>query len=235
MDPMKVHFVFDALALLCSMAMTIFVYRWRLAMAVQKIERAGMGYIIALLCGAAVGGFGFGSLNLWLSGNPIIGRSIVGSLAGGIFAIELYKFMKGMKGSTGIVFVPAFATTVAIGRWGCHFAGLSDETHGIASTLPWAVNQGDGVLRHPVALYESFAMLGFLIFALWQLARRTAFFEANGFYIMVLFYAVQRFMWEFLKPYAAVLGPLNVFQLVCIGLSCYSLLMLRRGHERANS
>ena len=74
---------------------------------------------LALLAGAAAGGFGAGTLNLWLSGAPGIGRSIVGALAGAILAVELFKRWRGIAGSTGLIFVPAFATSVVVGRWGC--------------------------------------------------------------------------------------------------------------------
>lgn len=232
---MLAHSFFDLLASLCSMGMTVFIYRWRLSAAMAKIEHAGFGYAVALLLGAAIGGYGFGTLNLWLTDIAGFGRSIVGALAGGIAGIEIYKSQRGIKGSTGIVFVPAFATTVVVGRWGCYFAGLADETYGTPTTLPWAVDLGDSILRHPVPLYESFSMLAFLIVALMLLAKRNAWFMANGFYMLVLFYAVQRFVWEFLKPYATVLGPFNLFHLVCVGLACYALFMMRGKHERTNS
>ena len=35
---------------------------------------------------------------------------------------------------------------------------------------------------------------------------------------MIIFYAAQRYLWEFLKPYPAVLGPLNLFHLLMMGL-----------------
>ena len=231
---MPIHLVFDLLASLCSFALTLVVYRWWLQPAMQDIETAGQGYAVALLIGAAAGGYGFGTLNLWLSGGAEVARSIVGALAGGIAGVELFKNWRGIKGSTGIIFVPAFCTSVSIGRWGCFFAGLADQTYGTPSALPWAVDMGDGVLRHPVQLYESFSMLAFLIVALWMLARRSPWFTANGFYAMVAFYAVQRFLWEFLKPYAAALGPFNLFQLVCAGLLVYASTMMGRWYERTN-
>jgi phosphatidylglycerol---prolipoprotein diacylglyceryl transferase len=231
---MIAHSFFDLLASLASMLMTVVVYRWRLSAAMARIENAGLGYAAALLLGAAIGGFGFGTLNLWLTHVPGIGRSIVGALAGGIAGIEIYKAWRGIKGSTGIVFVPAFTTTVVVGRWGCFYAGLADETYGTPTHLPWAVDLGDGILRHPVQLYESFSMLVFLLIALLMLASRNAWFLANGFYVMVLFYAVQRFAWEFLKPYATVLGPFNLFHLVCAVLACYALMMMWGKHERTS-
>ena len=228
-----IHTIFDLLAAVTSFSVTAFCYRWRLKDAVSRIEHAGLGYVLALIAGAAFGGFGFGSLNLWLSGEPHIARSIVGALAGAIIAIEVFKWSRGLKGSTGLIFVPAFATTVVVGRWGCFLSGLDDETHGTPSNLPWAVDLGDGITRHPVQLYESFAMLAFLLFALTMIGARNHWFMRNGFYALVLFYGEQRFLWEFLKPYAAVLGPFNLFHLVCAGLVGYALVMMRRSHERA--
>jgi phosphatidylglycerol---prolipoprotein diacylglyceryl transferase len=230
-----IHAVFDMLAAVVSIGLTVICYRWRLAEAARRIERAGAGYVVALIAGAALGGYGLGSLNLWLSGTPMVARSIVGALAGAILAIEIFKWMRGLKGSTGLVFVPAFATTVVVGRWGCFFAGLPDETHGTPATLPWAVDLGDGVLRHPVQLYESLSMLAFLVLALLQIGRRNEWFTRNGFYALVAFYAGQRFLWEFQKPYGPVLGPFNLFHLVCLMLLAYAALMMWSQHERAST
>lgn len=209
--------------------MTVFVYNWRLKEAGRRIDSAGPLYGVALVLGAALGGFGAGTLNLWLSGEPGIGRSIVGALAGAIVAVEIFKRLRGISGSTGLIFVPAFATSVMVGRWGCYFAGLSDETHGTPTTLPWGHDFGNGIARHPVQLYESFTMAVFLVIALVLLARRNPFFMRNGFYLLVLVYAGQRFLWEFFKPYGTVAGPFNLFHLICGGLVIYSAVMMSRG------
>ena len=230
---MIVHAIFDVLAAIAAMGMTIAIYRWRLAGAARQIESAGLGYAAALVAGAALGGFGTGTLNLWLSGIAGIGRSIVGALAGAIIAIEMFKRWRGISGSTGLIFVPAFAVSVTVGRWGCFFSGLDDYTYGTPTQLPWGVDFGDGITRHPVQIYESLAMASFLAAALALIARRNPFFMRNGFYLLVLFYASQRFLLEFLKPYGAVLGPLNLFHLICLGLFCYSLAMMGGQHERA--
>lgn len=225
---MLIHTLFDVLAATSALAMTVFVYRWRLAGAGQKIEQAGTFYAVALVLGAGVGGFVAGTLNLWLSGEPGFGRSILGALAGAILAVELFKAIRGIRGSTGIIFVPAFATSVMVGRWGCFLSGLEDQTHGTPTSLPWGHDFGDGILRHPVQLYESFVMGGFLALALYLIGRRAPFFMRNGFYLMVMVYAGQRFLWEFLKPYQPLLGPLNLFHFLCIGLMIYSAMMIAR-------
>lgn len=224
-----IHTVFDLLAACAALGMTLFVYNWRLREAGQRIDSAGPLYGVALVAGAAIGGFGAGTLNLWLSATPGIGRSILGALAGAIMAVEMFKRWRGISGSTGLIFVPAFTTSVVVGRWGCFLSGLDDETFGTPTTLPWGHNFGDGIARHPVQLYESFTMLAFLLAALVLIARRNAFFMRNGFYLLVLVYAAQRFLWEFLKPYGAVVGPFNLFHLICAGLVIYSLIMMARG------
>jgi len=222
----NVHAWFDIAAATAAAAMTVACFFWRLRDAAARIDQAGFGYAFALVAGAAAGGYAAGTANVWLSGDSGVARSIVGALAGGITAIELFKRARGISGSTGIIFVPAFCTSVAIGRWGCFYSGLTDHTHGAPTAGDWGHDFGDGVLRHPVQLYESAAMAAFLVYALAMLARRDPFFLRNGFYLMVLWYAAQRFCWEFLKPYAPLLGPLNLFHLICLGLIAYALVMM---------
>ncbi|HFC04853.1 MAG TPA: diacylglyceryl transferase [Rhizobiales bacterium] len=228
-----IHTAFDLAAAFASLLMTLFVYHWRMEEVAARIEKSGVGYIVALILGAVVGGFGFGTANLWLSGVDGFGRSILGAFFGAVVFVEVFKYWRGVEGTTGLIFVPAFATSVMIGRWGCFYSGLQDQTYGIASNLPWAVDMGDGVLRHPVQIYESLAMAIFLLAALVLLARRQRFFMANGFYLLAIWYGSQRFVWEFLKPYGKVIGPFNIFHFVCIGLIFYDLWMILRAPKAA--
>ena len=223
------HAAIDLLAAMASLAVTAVCARWRLGDAAGRVESIGWIYALVLTLGAVVGGFAVGTLNLWLSGVPEVGRSVVGALAGAIVAIEWFKRARGIRRSTGLIFVPAFAISVAIGRWGCFLSGIGDHTHGIATRLPWGHDFGDGVLRHPVQLYESFSMTAFLIAALALVGVRNKFFMNNGFYALVMFYAAQRFCWEFLKPYGAVIGPFNLFHLICAGLLGYGVVMVKGG------
>lgn len=225
---MNVHARFDLLATIAAAAVTTGCFFWRLGDAAGRIERAGVAYAIVLVAGAVAGGYAAGTANLRLLGEPGTGRSLAGALAGAIAAVELYKRARGITGSTGLIFVPGFATSVAIGRWGCFASGLGDHTHGVPTGAAWGHDFGDGIPRHPVQLYESAAMAAFLAYALVMLGRRDPVFMRDGFYQLVLFYAVQRFAWEFLKPYPPVVGPLNIFHLLCLGLAGYAALMIRR-------
>ena len=125
----------------------------------------------------------------------------------------------------------ALALGIAVGRLGCFFAGLPDYTYGTPTELAWGVDFGDGIARHPVQLYESAAMLLFLALYLRGLAVDSQLVRRQGFYLFVGWYAVQRFAWEFLKPYPPLVGPFNVFHLICIVLIGYSVLMMRQSDE----
>lgn len=232
---MLIHTITDIVAALCALTLSAAVYRWRLSAAGDRIEQLGVPYALALVGGAVAGGYFFGTVNLWLTGVEGVGRSIAGALAGAIAGVETFKVLRGERGSTGVLFVPAFCTSIVIGRLGCFYSGLEDQTHGIAASVPWAHDYGDGVLRHPVQIYESLAMAGFLVIALVAIGRRNETFVRNGFYLMTGWYGTQRFLWEFLKPYGEVLGPLNIFHFVCAGLVVYAAVMLHRSQREYSS
>jgi|SRR5579885_1349110 hypothetical protein len=182
-------------------------------------------YLLLLWLGAVAGAYGLGSLNLALAGVAGEARSILGAIVGGVVVAEIYKAVCGIRGSTGGVFVLSLAVAIAIGRIGCFLAGLPDYTYGTPTTLPWGVDFGDGVARHPVQLYESLVMGCFaLTFFLWM-RRRPAAAASYGFYAFAAAYGAQRFLWEFLKPYPVVLGPLNVFHLAAGALVVYAAAM----------
>jgi prolipoprotein diacylglyceryltransferase len=185
-------------------------------------------YIAAGSLGATLGAYIAGSVNLWLTGVPGVARSIEGALAGAIVAIELLKARAGIRGSTGLRFVAPLAAAIAVGRIGCFLAGLDDMTYGTPTSLPWGVDFGDGVARHPVQLYESVTMAIFLAVFIALVRRGSESVLRTGFYLFVGVYAGQRFLWEFLKPYGTVVGPFNLFHLISIALLAYAVLFARR-------
>ena len=129
---------------------------------------------------------------------------------------------------------PGFLIVVALSALCVHLAALPVDTigsrfGGIPTTLPWGVDLGDGISRHPVEIYESLAMAAFLGFYWNALVRKRAWATAHGFHYFALAYAAQRFAWEFLKPYTKIIGPLNVFHLLMIGLAIYASLWIAAG------
>ncbi len=217
------HTIFDIAAWLAAGGAVYWLSRQGLRFPAQSFE---LSYIAALVFGAGLGAYLFGSLNLWLSGESGVARSVEGALAGGIVAIELYKLSAGITLRTGARFALPLAVGVAVGRLGCYFAGLDDFTYGTPTTLPWGHDFGDGILRHPVQLYESAAMAAFAILYVLAVLNRKAFMITNGFYLVLAYYGLQRFLWEFLKPYGALIGPLSLFHLLSLSILLYATVML---------
>jgi prolipoprotein diacylglyceryltransferase len=217
------HVIFDIAAWLAAAASVWWLSRQRLQFPAQSFQ---LPYVAALVFGAGLGAHLFGSANLWLSGQSGIARSVEGALAGGIVAIELYKWTAGIALRTGARFALPLAVGIAIGRLGCYFAGLDDFTYGTPTSLPWGHDFGDGVLRHPVQLYESAAMATFALVYVLAVLNRNAFVITNGFYLALAYYGAQRFLWEFLKPYGTLIGPLTLFHLLSLSILLYAGVML---------
>ena len=82
-------------------------------------------------------------------------------------------------------------------------------------------------------------MAGFAAFYVGAVLNRSRFIVTNGFYLVLVYYGLQRFLWEFLKPYGALIGPLTLFHLLSLAILSYAAVMLataptaRPLHERA--
>jgi prolipoprotein diacylglyceryltransferase len=137
------------------------------------------------------------------------GKTIVGGLIGGTLAVEWLKRRLGVVRRTGDLFAIPLCVGMAIGRIGCFCAGLSDQTYGIATSLPWGVDFGDGIRRHPTQLYE----VAFLLALALLLRRQTR--EGNGFNAFLIAYMAFRLAIDFLKPGTPTFG-LTGIQWACI-------------------
>jgi uncharacterized membrane protein YeaQ/YmgE (transglycosylase-associated protein family) len=227
------HVAFDVAAWMSGLGLSVALYRWRLrGVAQASAAKVGGGYFVALALGALPGAWLAGSLNSLRDAHPTLSHSVAGALIGAIVAVEIYKAMRSVHGSTGAVFVGPFALGVVIGRLGCFFAGLSDGTYGATTRARWGVDLGDHIARHPVQLYESASMMIFLAAYLVGLRRRADWAVRRGFYAMCVAYGAQRFFWEFLKPYPKLVGPINVFHVLCAGLVAYGWIYDRRERDR---
>ena len=224
---MLVHSLFDVLALVTALAVFRLVPAAAPGVPAEPWQIHPL-YIALASLGATSGAYLAGSANLWLTGIGGVGRSIEGAIAGGVIAIEALKWRTGVQGSTGLRFVAPLAAAIAVGRLGCFFAGLDDMTYGTPTALPWGVDFGDGVARHPVQLYESATMAIFFAVFMLLLRQGTDALRRTGFYAFVAVYAVQRFAWEFWKPYATIIGPLNLFHLLSLALVAYALVFACR-------
>ena len=172
-----VHAVFDVAAWLASMTAFWWTTRHLIpaeALPANRVTHPGL-YAVTAGAGALCGAMFFGTANALLSGMHALGFSMVGGIAGAIAAVEAFKRFTGVQGSTGIVFAAPFAATVAVGRLGCFFSGLADFTYGTPTGVPWAVDFGDGIPRHPVQLYESLAMAAMFVVLIQRFIARDPF------------------------------------------------------------
>ena len=139
------------------------------------------------------------------------GKTIVGGLLGAWIGVELVKKASGIHRRTGDLFALPLCVGIAIGRVGCFIAGLADDTYGKPTSLPWTVDLGDGIGRHPVQIYE-ILMLALIAFAV---TRKTLLPEGARFRIFLASYLAWRLIIDFLKPQPLVVG-LNLIQWSCV-------------------
>jgi len=213
---------------------------------------------------AAIAGAALGSKVLFWLENPQLtrqnpsnlaylmgGKTIVGALVFGLIAVELMKRYIGLRQSTGDLYAIPLALGIAIGRIGCFLTGLSDNTYGTPSTLPWAINFGDGIPRHPTQLYEIVVLLA-LIPLLYKIVilsgaeasrsetsaqskdplhlhRATAparssydpFLPGDAFKFFMVAYLSFRILCDFIKPYPRIFLGLGGIQWACLLILLY--------------
>lgn len=184
----------------------------------------GFAVLAGCLLGAALGNklvFWIEMPHLWASQGGVLGfflggQSVVGGLLGGLIGVEIGKKLGGETRSTGDLFVFPILLGLIIGRIGCFLAGLNDGTFGVATALPWGIDFGDGIPRHPTQLYDIvFAASYWLI--LRKIAPHTRIVPGLLFKIMFSSYFMWRLLIDGLKPvpYEYALG-LSGIQWVCL-------------------
>jgi phosphatidylglycerol:prolipoprotein diacylglycerol transferase len=234
MQPVAWHTAFEVGAYFVGMRLFLW-QRKRLALPVLSDRDRSLWIGVAAIFGAAIGA----KLGYWIE-DPrnafadfpdwrrlLEGKTIVGALLGGLTGVELVKRAIGAQGSSGDAFALPLIAGIAIGRVGCFLAGLADHTYGNPTTLPWGVDFGDGVPRHPTQLYE----IGFLVALGIFLQTRSAKFAQAGdrFRVFMIAYLGFRLLVDFIKPMPfAYFGTLSGIQLLCLGgLLYYRRDMLR--------
>ncbi|MDP7202940.1 MAG: prolipoprotein diacylglyceryl transferase [Candidatus Poseidoniaceae archaeon] len=151
-----------------------------------------------------------------LSGSPALligGKTVVGGLLGGMIGVETAKKFLGINTRTGDQWVLPLAVGMSIGRLGCFFSGLDDATFGYSTSMPWGVDFGDGVTRHPTQLYE---ILFIWILIAW-INTRQQLPKGGAFRAYMVGYLWWRLLIDWMKPADAPLLTLSAIQFACIG------------------
>jgi prolipoprotein diacylglyceryltransferase len=213
------HWVFETLAYLVGARL----YATLKASTSDPIEPEARWWVVA----AGFLGAALGSKLVVLADHPALtlqhifeplalldGKSVVGALVGAWLAVELIKRRIGVTRATGDLFAIPLIVGIAVGRIGCFLTGLSDNTHGLPASLPWAIDFGDGIPRHPAQLYEiTFLLLVLLPTLLWLTRRWHR--EGDLFRVFMVGYLGFRLSLEFLKP-GDPIGGLTAIQWVCL-------------------
>ena len=214
-------------------------YYWALRRRAQlpsALEGGSFVVLVGCLLGAALGNktvFWLEVPQLWVERGGLVGfflggQSMVGGLLGGLLGVEAAKKLSGRRSSTGDLFVYPVLLALMVGRVGCFLAGLNDGTFGTPSTLPLAVDFGDGIPRHPTQLYEiAFAALLWLV--LRRVQTRLAPVPGLLWKYTLASYLVWRLLIDGIKPvpYTYPLG-LSGIQWVCLLALTLYLPLLRR-------
>lgn len=232
-EPGSLHALFEFLGL----AVGVQLYRHlRRRQGGSLLQGAGFAVALGCVFGAAIGN----KLVFWAEFPHLLpiywnrpevwlaGQSMVGGLLGGLLGVELAKRSVGLRASTGDTFVLPVLLGLMIGRVGCFLAGLADGTYGNPTALPWGVDFGDGIARHPTQLYE-IAFAALLAWGLHRLEPRLSPVPGLRFKLMLAAYLLWRLLVDGLKPVPFDYGlGLSGIQVVCVvALLLYGPLLVR--------
>lgn len=154
-------------------------------------------------------------------------KTIIGGLYGGLFGVEITKYFLKEKNRSGDLFVFPILLALIIGRIGCMLTALQDHTAGGPSSLPWAIDYGDGIPRHPLPLYE-IIFLSALWIALYRMKKQVSLAPGSLFMIMMVAYTVYRLITETMKADYIYPWGLTAIQTLCVaGLLYYYRVLFR--------
>lgn len=151
----------------------------------------------------------------------------MGGLFGGLIGVEITKKWIKETQSSGDLFTFPLILGIGIGRIGCFLSGTKEFTYGSETHLYIGMNLGDGINRHPIALYE----IGFLFFLfLFFKSIKSYTDKENGllFKLFMISYFGFRFFIEFLKPNIYFTFGLSSIQWICILCWIYYIHTLKK-------
>ena len=149
--------------------------------------------------------------------------------------IELAKKAMGITKRTGDVLVMPLLLGMTLGRIGCFLSGLEDATYGIETSLPWGIDLGDGISRHPTALYEIIA-IWCIYFGIQYRVNSSIVPSGWQFRTFLMSYLFWRIFVDWIKPADWELIFLSPIQIACIlGLTWYMILGVLTEEEWATA
>ncbi|AOW21665.1 prolipoprotein diacylglyceryl transferase family protein [Urechidicola croceus] len=212
------HFIFETLAFFIA-------FRYYVLLKKQEGDEIKSINRLVIILGATIGAL-IGSRFLGILENPVDifkssfidiykSKTIIGGLIGGLISVEFFKKLLKEKKSSGDLFVFPLILGILIGRVGCFFAGISEPTYGIETTFFTGIDLGDGLLRHPTALYEILFLFTLFLF-LKFIKSKINFKNGSLFKIFMILYFLFRFLIEFVKPNGFYTVGLSSIQIACL-------------------
>ncbi|MEZ4855350.1 MAG: prolipoprotein diacylglyceryl transferase [Gelidibacter sp.] len=181
---------------------------------------------LSIILGAVIGAF-IGSRLTGFFENPLIPiskenfiqllntKTIMGGLFGGLLGVEIAKKIIGETQSSGDLFTFPIIVGIFIGRIGCFLSGVNEFTYGKVTTFFMGMDLGDGLKRHPLALYELMFLILLFVF-LKHIQNHKTLDKGQLFkYFMILYFSF-RWMIEFLKPNTFFVIGLSSIQILCL-------------------
>lgn len=199
---------------------------------------------LSIILGAIVGAF-IGSRFIGFLENPLIEynvrnlvqllntKSIMGGLFGGLIGVEISKKIIGEKQSSGDLFTYPIIIGIIIGRIGCFLSGVNEFTYGKKTLFITGMNLGDGIMRHPIALYE-IAFLVLLFFFSKKINFQAQKESGLLFKVFMISYFTFRFAIEFIKPNIYYVLGLSSIQWLCITCWIYYTPTLKKMIKNAH-
>ncbi len=201
----------------------------------SKKENRKNKYIFELVLAGIVGGVLGAKIPIWIFYAPQIiasfpdvslllsGRTIVGGLIGGTLAVWYIKRKMNIYTRFGNMIVPGVVAGIAIGRIGCFLRGCC---YGVQTKLPWGVDFGDGISRHPTQIYEILFLSAMFVYINFKLKLKPE--SGKLFDTFMIIYFSYRFMVEFIRVEPKIFLHLTMFQWLSLLIIIYFLFIKKK-------
>lgn len=146
------------------------------------------------------------SLDILMSGRTIVG-GLIGGAAGTFLAKKIFKIKERLGNQIAI----PVAAGMAVGRLGCLMRGCC---YGKPTGLPWGIDFGDHIMRHPTQIYEMIFNVALVFVLAWKKTRGVK--PGELFRIFLNCYMSFRFLLEFIRVEKISFIGLTDFQLLCV-------------------
>lgn len=229
--PVNIHLILEYTAFIVA-------FRYYVVLRKRSKDEISSERRLSIILGCVVGAL-IGSRVVAFLENPVMptgaiewlsllnNKTIMGGLFGGLLGVELTKKRLGEKRRSGDLFTLPIILGIAIGRAGCFLSGIKESTYGVQTDFFLGMDLGDGLHRHPTAMYEVIFLVILFVLILYY-RRRDSLPSGMQFQLFMILYFTFRFFIEFIKPNEfSVMGLTSIQWLCLLCLVYYSTTILQ--------